>query len=239
KDKLGTRGMASGEIDFDDAVAYPIGRVDDGFKIAVGDVLNTSRWLTAVGAAGMMRRAVLEASAYAEHRRAFGHRIGEFPAIQQTLESMRAEWLTALQLCWLLTGLEDRIDSGTADEATTLLHRFLVNVVKYVTTISATQVVRDAIEIFGGNGTIEDFSVLPRLYRDAIVYESWEGTHNVIAQQVFNDCTRLPLLDVIADRVTSVEGKRAVEDARHALTDPAGVAQFRPIIERIARALVS
>ncbi len=51
------------------------------------------------------------------------------------------------------------------------------------------------IEVLGGNGTIEDFSPLPRLYRDAVVFESWEGTHNVLCAQVHRDCTRLGLLD--------------------------------------------
>ncbi len=46
---------------------------------------------------------------------------------------------------------------------------------------------RDGIEVLGGNGTIEEFSVLPRLYRDAIVLESWEGTHNTLCAQVLRD----------------------------------------------------
>ena len=245
KDKLGTRGLASGEIDFDRALAWPIGPVDEGFKTAVGIVLNTSRWLTAVGATGMMRRAVLEATAYARHRRAFGQPIAEFPLVQRTLASMTAEWLAALHLSWVLTELEDAIDGGDADEETVLYHRFCVNVVKYATSITATRVVRDGIEILGGNGTIEDFSVLPRLYRDAIVYESWEGTHNVIAQQVLNDCSRLPLLDVVADRIeragvaaVAEPAKQAVLDAHRALDDPAwGAWNFRSVLDRLARVI--
>ncbi|MFQ5690515.1 MAG: acyl-CoA dehydrogenase family protein, partial [Gemmatimonadota bacterium] len=56
KDKLGTRGMASGELDLEGALAWPIGPVEEGFKTAVGIVLNTSRWMTAIGSTGMMRR---------------------------------------------------------------------------------------------------------------------------------------------------------------------------------------
>jgi alkylation response protein AidB-like acyl-CoA dehydrogenase len=130
-------------------------------------VLNTSRWLTAVGATGLMRRAVLEARAYARHRRAFGQPIESFPLVRRTLASMTCEWLAALHLSWMLTELEDVIDAGTADEESTRFHRFLVNVTKYAASSAATRVVRDGIEILGGNGTIEDFSVLPRLYRDA------------------------------------------------------------------------
>ena len=79
KDKLGTRGLASGEIDFDGALAWPVGPVEHGFRTAVGIVLNTSRWMTAVGDAGMMRRAVLEARSYARHRQAFGRPVGRVP----------------------------------------------------------------------------------------------------------------------------------------------------------------
>jgi acyl-CoA dehydrogenase len=246
KDKLGTRGMASGEIDFDGAVAYPIGPVEEGFKTAVGVVLNTSRWLTAVGATGLMRRAVLEARAYARHRRAFGHAIESFPPVRQTLASMTCQWLAALHLSWMLTELEDAVDAGTADDETTRFHRFLVNVAKYAASSAATRVVRDGIEILGGNGTIEDFSVLPRLYRDAIVYESWEGTHNVIAQQVLNDCARLQLLDVVGARIESLctsdrvadAAKGALLDGQRALDDPAwGALHFRGVLDRLARIL--
>lgn len=209
KDKLGTRGLASGEIDFDSALAWPIGPVEHGFRTAVGIVLNTSRWMTAVGSAGMMRRALLEAGAYARHRRAFGRPIGEFPAVRRTLADMAATSAGALHLVFALTGLEDTVDGGTAGEEDVLFHRFLVNVTKYLVSSQATVVVRSAIEVLGGNGTIEEFSVLPRLYRDAIVYESWEGTHNVLVAQVLNDLRRLPMLDVVSERL-----RRCLEEAQ-------------------------
>ena len=204
KDKLGTRGLASGEIDFDGAVAWPIGPVEHGFRTAVGIVLNTSRWMTALGDAGMMRRAVLEATAYAHHREAFGRPVEEFPAVRRTLADMTATAAGALHLAFALTGLEDAIDGGTAGDADVVYHRFLVNVTKYVLSVQATDVVHSAIEILGGNGTIEEFSVLPRLYRDAIVYESWEGTHNVLVNQVLNDLRRLPIVDEVDRRLGGV-----------------------------------
>lgn len=204
KEKLGTRGLASGEIDLQGAIGWPIGPVSEGFKTAVGVVLNTSRWMTALGCAGMMRRAVLEARAFAAHRRAFGAAIIEYPLVRETLASMTAGWLGALSTCWLLTELEDAIDSERAGPDDVALHRFLVNGAKYAGSRRATEVVRDAIEVFGGNGTIEDFSVLPRLYRDAIVYESWEGTHNVLALQVITDLRKLDSIDLLADRIDAM-----------------------------------
>lgn len=204
KDKLGTRGMASAEIDFADAVAWPVGPTEEGFKTAVGVVLNTSRWITAVGSTGMMRRAVLEATAYARHRRAFGKPILDYPPVRETLAEMYVGWLGALRLTWLLTDLEDRVDAEAAAGEDVLFHRFMVNATKYVTSVRASRVVRDGIEVLGGNGTIEDFSVLPRLYRDAVVYESWEGTHNVLVAQILRDLRRLPIVDVVRARTTDL-----------------------------------
>lgn len=250
KDKLGTRGLASGEIDFDGAVGWPIGPVEHGFRTAVGVVLNTSRWMTAVGDAGMMRRAVHEADAFARHREAFGRPIVAFPAVRCTLADMRATAAGALHLVFALTELEDRLDSGRASDDDVLHHRFLVNATKYLVSCQATGVVRSAIEVLGGNGTIEEFSVLPRLYRDAIVYESWEGTHNVLVAQVLNDLRRLPILDVVADRLRAeldeaddpalagVVRRRldeVLDDTRRAVADPAyGDWHFREVLDLLA-----
>ena len=249
KDKLGTRGLASGEIDFDRALAWPVGPVEHGFRTAVGVVLNTSRWMTAVGDAGMMRRAWLEASAYARHREAFGQAICGFPAVRRTLAEMAANSMGALHLVVALTALEDRIDAGTASDEDVLLHRFLVNVTKYLVSVQATDVVRAAIEVLGGNGAIEDFSVLPRLYRDAMVFESWEGTHNVLVAQVLNDLRRLPILEVVAGWLTGLTGasadtdlsgrlvaeRDAVLDAtRRCMDDPVyGAWHFRDVADRV------
>lgn len=203
KDKLGTRGLASGEIDFEGALAWPVGPVEEGFRTAVSVVLNTSRWMTALGSAGIMRRAVMEARSFARFREAFGVPVEKFPSMRLTLADMTATSIGALHLVFVLTELEDRIDANTASEDDVLYHRFLVNAAKYLVSRQATSVVRSGIEVLGGNGTIEDFSVLPRLYRDAIVFESWEGTHNVLAAQVLNDLRRLPILDVVKARLAS------------------------------------
>ena len=201
KDKLGTRALASAEIDFSEAVGWPIGELDEGFKIAVSELLNTSRWLNALGSTGIMSRATLEATSFAGHRRAFGQPIRSFPLVREQLAVMKTETAAALSSTFALTGLVARIDAGEASEEQVRLHRFLVNANKFATSIAASEVVHQAIELLGGNGTIEDFSPLPRLYRDAIVFESWEGTHNVLCDQIRRDSQRLDLLGPVADFV--------------------------------------
>jgi len=197
KDKLGTRALASAEIDLDGAVGWPIGDVTEGFKVAVQDLLNTSRWLNAVGSTGLMRRAYLEAMGFVQHRTAFGTPLAARPIIREQLATMKMHSYAALSSTFALTSLQSAIDAGVAGDREVAVHRFLVNANKYVTSAAATDVVHRGIELLGGNGTIESFSPLPRLYRDAVVYESWEGTHNVLCAQIQRDFQRLGLLEEV------------------------------------------
>ncbi|MEN8234957.1 MAG: acyl-CoA dehydrogenase family protein [Actinomycetota bacterium] len=255
KDKLGTVSMASAEIDFDDAIAFQIGEVDAGFKIMVTAMLNTSRWMNAIGDVGIMRRAYLEASAYARHREAFGQRIADFPLVRRQVAQIKAEWLASLHSTWHLTALDEEVDLGTAGDNDVAFHRYLVNANKLACSLAATQTVREAIEILGGNGTIETFSVLPRLLRDAVVYEQWEGTHNTLTAQVVRDLGRLDLTATVIDRTATLlkgiadpdlgviasraleafeelafETRRSIDDADH------GAMHFRSTLERLVRA---
>jgi alkylation response protein AidB-like acyl-CoA dehydrogenase len=238
KDKLGTRALATGEIEFDGALAFPIGALEDGFRIAVGTVLNTSRWLNAVGSAALMHRAYLEAASFSRHRIAFGRAIAEFPLVRENLAIMKAEAHAALTSTLELTRLFDGLDAGTATPDDAAWHRILVNANKFATSLAATEVCRRGIEVLGGNGTIEDFSPLPRLWRDAIVFESWEGTHNVLCAQVLRDLGRLDAVDVVLERVADVDTADLGERLRASVEDPElGSLHSRRQLETLVRAV--
>jgi hypothetical protein len=235
KDKLGTRALATGEIEFEGAVAYPLGPLEDGFKTAVS-VLNTSRWLNAVGSTGLMRRAYLVASAFAGEREAFGGPIDRFPLVRENLAVMRSEEAAARASTSHLTELVARIDEGSAGEEDALWHRLLVNANKVVTSLAATKVVRRGIETLGGNGTIEDFSPLPRLWRDAIVFESWEGTHNVLCAQVLRDLERFDAVELASERAGASEELAA--RLRRSVREPEfGALHFRRQLDQLVRSL--
>ena len=189
KTKLGTRSMASAEIDFDGARAWPVG----DFKRVVEVVLDTSRLYNAVCSAGILQRCAREATAYADHRHAFGQPIRQFPGVAKKLARLSTEAHAARGLTFLLADQADRIATGTEGEDERAAHRMLVNLNKYWTSYAATSACRDAVEVFGGNGAIEDFSVIPRLLRDSIVCEAWEGGHDVLCAQAFRDSRRLGL----------------------------------------------
>jgi acyl-CoA dehydrogenase len=190
KDKLGTRSLASGEIDFVGAEAEALGPAGSGFKNVMTWVINTSRLYNAVGCAAHARRAWVIASLYAQHRTAFGQPIGEYPLIQETLAWMRADATACLAGSMWLAGLQERADAGELSTDEGAFFRVAVNLNKLRTSLLAHDAVNHGIEVLGGNGAIETFSILPRLLRDNIVYENWEGSHNVLRAQVLRDCAR-------------------------------------------------
>jgi acyl-CoA dehydrogenase len=203
KDKLGTRTLASAELDFRDALAYPVGALDRGFKNVVELVLNTSRLMNAVACAGIIRRAYIEASSYACHREAFSTIIANYPLVQEAVADILTAAAAATSSSFYLANLLDTIETGTASEDDKAVYRLFVNVNKYITSIRGSEMVHRAIEVFGGNGAIESFSILPRLYRDMVVLESWEGTHNVLCLQVLRDIVRYGIHEPFFRTMTS------------------------------------
>lgn len=208
KHKLGTRAMASGEVDWQGAVAWQLGDLARGFAHVVEIVLNTSRLFNAMACAGMMWRSWREASGFAQAREAFGQPIGQFAAIDRAVAQLYAEAVAATASTFDLVAL------GESGQHAAAL-RLGLNMNKYWTSVRATQVIRLAMEVLGGNAAIEDFSPLGRLYRDAMVTESWEGTHNVLVAQTQRDLHKLRLhedwLDWLGKRVGNLHGTVAAD----------------------------
>ncbi len=255
KDKLGTRTLPTAEVDFADARAYQLGALDEGFKLLMGVVINTSRLAVAIGCCGIMRRAWVEAFHYARAREAFGRPLIEFPAVRQQLAEMRALQTAGLAFTLFTAALEDRLTLAGGPPEDDPLFRTAVNINKYACSVDAGLVVHHAIEILGGNGTIEDFSPLPRLYREVPVQESWEGPHNTLMAQILRDGLRSKMHDALLARTqdlllgvsapalaaTRDRALTVLEDSRGSLNgllrqDPQEAAfHIRGLVGRIAR----
>jgi alkylation response protein AidB-like acyl-CoA dehydrogenase len=198
--KMGTVELPTAEIDFDGAVAYAVGPTDRGVATVVGIVLSLSRVSVAMSSAGFMLRAAREATLYSRFREAFGRRLDRFPLAAAEVASIQdaARRATAgvfkihdlyLQLGRKLQpGLESDEPLDTRRKRFDL--RELILLQKMTTAREAVDVLRTAISILGGHGVIEDFSSLPRLFRDATVNELWEGPRNVLLAQVHRDLQR-------------------------------------------------
>jgi len=192
KDKLGTRSLPTVEMTLDGAVAWPLGEERAGLSNVVRIVLTTSRFWCATAATGFIRSAERIASAYAGFREAFGHPIAEYPLVAQTLADLQWDRRRLLAGVLELLSIWERVvvaeragETPSSEDA--LRTRLLVMMAKMVTTRRATTRVHDAMMILGGNGIEERFSPLPRLLRDAIILETWEGPHGLLTARLLLD----------------------------------------------------
>jgi alkylation response protein AidB-like acyl-CoA dehydrogenase len=191
KDKLGTCELATAEVTFAGAEAHPVGPLDRGLANVTSLVLVTSRMACVGVAAAFLRRAERIATAYADFRQAFGRRLVEFPLVRETLDGIRTARERSLASLFELTRLWRAADQSGSETSTEALDfRYLLSLAKPVLTREATALIHEAIMLLGGNGVEERFSPLPRLWRDAIVMETWEGSHNVLFTQALRDMMR-------------------------------------------------
>jgi alkylation response protein AidB-like acyl-CoA dehydrogenase len=177
KAKLGSRSLASGEIVFDGALAYPLGDLSRGLRLMM-DQVNLSRLSHGVRAAGMMRRCLNEARQVACHRMAFGRRLVEHPLLRRQLLRLVVPTEAALSVFAFTAHVMAAAQAGDGDAAGLL--RLLTPLLKFRSCRDNVRVATGAMEIRGGNGYVEDW-VNARLVRDAHLGVIWEGTSNIAA----------------------------------------------------------
>src|SRR5213592_2393611 len=177
KDKLGTRSMASGEIKFEGAIAYAVGKLDRGF-VQMAEMVNSSRLSNGVKSTALMRRAHHDAMTVARNRVVFGQRIIDLPLAKRQLMKIMLPTEQALSMSFLTADALDRAEAGSQDAAALL--RILTPTLKFRATRDARKVCGDALEMRGGIGYIEEFAT-SRLLRDAHLGSIWEGTGNIVA----------------------------------------------------------
>lgn len=199
--KMGTSELTTGELTFNGAVAYPVGPLDRGVANVVGIVLTYSRLTVGLSAAAFMTRAAREAGKYSEMREAFGVTIGNFPLVKAQIQDIenctKRTTAGAFKLYSEFLSLDGGPRGGiAADEPLDLkkrnfMVRELIMLQKMAASWDSTDVIRKAMSIFGGHGVMEDFSSLPRLYRDSAINELWEGPRNVLLTQIHNDLKKV------------------------------------------------
>ncbi len=179
KDKLGTKGLASGEIDLQGAEAVEIAAPPQGFRLMM-EALEYSRVHNAVGAAGVQRRALTEAVHWCGSREAFGGKLIGYPMVQDELLRMQVQFEAGALLAFeaALT-----VDAALADPAQRTWLRLSTAMAKYLTAEYAIQSCRAALELIGGNGYTSDYPIA-RIYRDAQVLTVWEGPANIQALEL-------------------------------------------------------
>jgi short/branched chain acyl-CoA dehydrogenase len=130
--------------------------------------LDEGRVAIAALAAGLAQGCVDECLRYAGERTAFGHELGHYQAIQFKIADMAARAHVA-RLAWYDAAA--RLVAGESMKSQAAL-------AKLTCSNAAMENARDATQIFGGYGFINEFPVA-RFYRDAKVLEIGEGTSEV------------------------------------------------------------
>jgi alkylation response protein AidB-like acyl-CoA dehydrogenase len=130
--------------------------------------LDEGRVAIAALAAGLAQGCVDECLRYASERTAFGHELGHYQAIQFKIADMAARAHVA-RLAWY-----DAAARLAAGESV----KFQAALAKLTCSNAAMENARDATQIFGGYGFMNEFPVA-RFYRDAKVLEIGEGTSEV------------------------------------------------------------
>ncbi len=209
KDKLGTKSMASGEIELNGAVAYLVGEEGRGF-VQMADMVNNSRLSNGVRAAGLMRRAASEALFIAQNRQAFGKKLIELPLMRRQLAKLMLPAEQARTMVFQTAEALRRADEG--DAKAYALVRILTPLIKFRACRDARKVTGDAMEVRGGCGYIEEWSDA-RLVRDSHLGSIWEGTSNIVALDVVRAIQRedaltvlMSHLDGLADQIEEPHG---------------------------------
>src|SRR4051812_660160 len=194
KDKTGNRSNASTEVEFSNAYALRVGEEGKGIRTIL-KMVQLTRMDCSIASAGLMRAALVQALHNARHRRVFGKLLVEQPMMRNVLADLALEVEAALALVMRLCRA---FDLSAGDENEAQLARLLTPAAKYWICKTAPAFAYEAMECLGGNGYVEESSILPRLYREAPVNAIWEGSGNVMC------------LDVLRAMRSEGEGAQAV-----------------------------
>ena len=179
---MGVRGMGTGEVVFDNCWVPKenlLGGEGEGFKRAMMS-LDTGRIGIGCQAVGLAQAAMEEAVRYAKQRTAFGGPIANLQAIQFMLADMSAGIEAARLRLRHAAWLKDQGRSIIREAAEA----------KLLASDLAVKVTTDALQIHGAYGYSTEFPI-ERMYREAKVYQIWEGTSEiqrvVIARQLLKE----------------------------------------------------
>ena len=170
EDKLGLRSSSTVQLVFEDLrvpAANIVGELGMGFKIAM-HTLDGGRIGIAAQACGIAQACLDASIKYAEEREAFNQPIGKFQAVQFKLANMATKLEAARLLVYNAARLKDEGEPHGKEAA----------MAKLFASEMSNEAAREAVQIHGGAGYLEDFPV-ERYFRDARITEIYEGTSEI------------------------------------------------------------
>ncbi len=175
--KMGQKGTRTSDVNLDNvrvpAVNIIGGVPGKGFKTAM-KVLDRGRLHISALACGMAQRILRESVAYAQQRKQFGQRIGDFQLVQAMLADSQAELLAGWSLVQQTAQRYDAKPFGVTVPEVSMQ----ASCTKMFTTEMVGRVADRGVQIHGGSGYINEFPV-ERFYRDVRLLRLYEGTTQI------------------------------------------------------------
>jgi isovaleryl-CoA dehydrogenase len=174
-DKLGMRGSHTGEMVFQNVEvpeSHILGGLNMGAKVLMSG-LDYERAVLAAGPIGIMQAVMDNVVPYIHDRKQFGQSIGEFQLIQGKVADMYTVLQAGRSFLYTIGKNLDQLGS----EHVRQVRKDCASVILWCAE-QATKMAGDGVQIFGGNGYINDYP-LGRLWRDAKLYEIGAGTSEI------------------------------------------------------------
>ena len=204
EEKLGHHGSATVSLVYDDSEGELIGKRGQGFELMLA-LMNSARIGVGVEGIGNAEAAYRMARAYAAERRTMGKPIDQHELVAEKLFEMDL-WIRGLRAlafdCMNAAEMAYRLeieklyrpprDEAGTNELKARHHRYgrrarrLTPLLKYLSGEKSVSICRDAMQIYGGMGYIDETGIHKRL-RDALVLPVYEGTSQIQALMVAKD----------------------------------------------------
>ena len=187
--KMGMKGSSTTSLKFTDAkvpaknLLYEVGK---GATIAF-NALNIGRYKLGAASVGGSKLAIREAIKYALDRRQFGQPIAKFDAIIGKIADITVRTFVADTMLYRTVGMiQDAIDDLDDKDPEyyikmgEAMERFAIeaSMAKVYGSETSDMVVDNCMQIFGGYGFIEEYSIA-MAYRDDRINRIWEGTNEI------------------------------------------------------------
>lgn len=246
--KMGIKGSSTRQVFFE-GCRIPkdnlLGEPGKGHKIAF-NILNIGRLKLCAAALGAAKQAATDSIRYATAREQFSRPLASFGAIRHKLATQAVRIFSAESALYRTAGLIDGWQTQLLAQGRPFQEAAMGSAEEYAVECAILKVagsevldyvVDEGVQIYGGNGFIDDYDI-SRAYRDSRINRIFEGT---------NEINRLLTVDMLLKR--ALKGRLDLMGPALAIqkellsvplpeTDPAPLAKERKIVGNLKKAIL-
>ncbi|KAI5362154.1 Putative adaptive response protein AidB [Septoria linicola] len=202
KSKLGTRALPTAELTLSDMRGWRIGKPGQGVR-EISTVLNITRLHNSIAAVGYLGRGLAVSRAFSKVRRVRNKLLMDTPVHAHTMAELHVEYRAMMHLAYYAAALlgisecppeKDSAELSLLESVRSALPKTTSHLLRLITPLAKALTARAAIaglaecmESLGGVGYLENDDPalnIARIFRDANVLSIWEGTTNIMADDV-------------------------------------------------------